>query len=174
MIQSCSSKVAIVNNLIHTHTSWDWECQWQCYLEWAIQRYQGSHPCGLVRVVGQGQLNLLFVSQYWSDIYIIPLSSQGLLGMTSGPIKWNGLFTSIHTKAERDWLIGGQLKIELLHIVVHKLLHLLYYPYWNSKCKVETHWQLEACTGSYVVLATYSTTCSDVHCLSATVDHMYA
>ena len=45
-------KVTIVDNLIHAHTCWDWECQWQRYLEWAIQRYQGSHPSCLVRVVG--------------------------------------------------------------------------------------------------------------------------
>ena len=174
MIQSRSSKVAIIDHLIHTHTSWDWECQWQCYLEWAIQRYQGSHPSCLVRVVGQGQLNLLFVSQDWSDIHIVPLGGQCLLSMTSGPIKWNGLFTCIHTKAERDWLVSSQLKIELLNIVVHKLLHLLYYPYWNSKRKVETTWQLETCASSNIVLTTYSTTCCDIHCLSTAVDHMYA
>ena len=134
VIQLGSCKVAIINYLIHTHTCWDWECQWQRYLEWAIQRYQCSYPCSLVRVVGQGQLNLLFVSQYWSDVHIVPLSGQCLLGVTSCPIKWNSLLTSIHAEAERNWLVGGQLNIELLNIVVNELLHLLYYPYWNSKC----------------------------------------
>ena len=93
--------------------------------------------------------------------------------MTGRPIKWNSLFTGIHTKAKRDWLVSGQLKIELCNIIVNKLLHLLYYPYWNSKCKVEASWQLEVCAGSNIVLATYSTTSSDINSLSTTVDDMY-
>ena len=124
-------------------------------------------------MVGEGQFDLLFVSQYWSDVHIVPLSGQCLLCMTGRPIKWNSLFTGIHTKAERDWLVSSQLKIEFCNIIVNELLHLLYYPYWDSKCKIEATWQLEACAGSNIVLTTYRCTCSDIHSLSTTVDQMY-
>ena len=117
---------------------------------------------------------MLFVSQYWSDVHIIPLGGQRLLSMTSRPIKWNSAFASILTNAKCNWLICSQFEIELCHIIVHELLHLLYYPNWNSKCKIKTHWQFEACTSSNIVLATYSTTSSDIHSFCTTIYHANA
>ena len=122
-------------------------------------------------MVCQGQFNLLLISQYWSDIHFIPLSSQGLLCMTGSPIKWNSCFASLLTKAKRNWLVCRQFEVELLNIIVHKLLHLLNHPYWKSKCKIIAFWQLEACTSSNIVLTTYCTASSNIYSFCTTVNY---
>ena len=91
------------------------------------------------------------------------------MGMTSGPIEWDGCLASLLAEAECDRLVCGQLKIELCDITVYHLLHLLDYPYWQCKCKVESHWQLDHSTSSDVVLTTYSSTSSDGNSLSTAV-----
>ena len=125
-------------------------------------------------MIGQGQLNLLLVSQYWSDIHIVPLSGQRLLHVTCSPIKWNSALAGILTNAKCNWLICSQFEIEFCHIIIHQLLHLLNYPYWDSKCQVKAHWQFEASACSDVVLTTYRTTRRDIHGLCTAVYHANA
>ena len=124
-------------------------------------------------MIGEGEFYLLFILFYRCDIYFIPLGGQCFLCMSVGPIKWNCFFTSVHTKTKCNWLICSQFQIEFFHIIVHKSLHLLYYPYWDSKCQVKAHWQLHISTSCNIVLTTYRCTCSDIHSLSTTVNQMY-
>ena len=94
--------------------------------------------------------------------------------MTSGPIKWDSSFTCFLTKAESNRLVSGQLEIEFLDIIVNKLLHLLDYPYWQRKCKIEAHWQFDGSARSDIVFATYGSTSSDGNGLSTAVDYANA
>ena len=89
--------------------------------------------------------------------------------MAGGPIKWDSGLACLLTKAKGNWLVGSQLKIKLLDIIVHKLLHLLDHPYWQCKCKVETHRQFDSSASSDIVFATHCTTCGDIDRLRATV-----
>ena len=120
-------------------------------------------------MVSECQLDLLFVSQYRSYIHIVPLCGQSFLCMTSSPIKWNRTLASLLTETEGNRLVCGQFHVEFFNIIIHKLLHLLYHPNWQCNSQVKAFWQLKACASSDIVFATYSSTCSNSHSLSATV-----
>ena len=93
MLELACLKYAIIDPLINAHVRWNRNDDWNRLSIWTIQCQLCNHPSVLIRVVREGQLHLLLLLKYWSDVKLIPLSLVSILVCTLVPIEQDCILT---------------------------------------------------------------------------------
>ena len=93
MLELACLKYAIIDPLINAHVRRNRNDDWNRLSIWTIQCQLCNHPSVLIRVVREGQLHLLLLLKYWSDVKLIPLGLVSLLVCTLVPIEQDCILT---------------------------------------------------------------------------------
>ena len=107
MLELACLKYAIIDPLINAHVRWNRNDDWNRLSIWTIQCQLCNHPSVLIRVVREGQLHLLLLLKYWSDVKLIPLSLVGILVCTLVPIEQDCILT---------WQLSINSQIYIYHV----------------------------------------------------------